>query len=134
MSDLSVIHLHPHSVLLICFTLLLFPKTQVMVIGKRITSDILPHPPANWSSCLCINLMHEREYAHTTSCLFSVTQYKHIFSSCLHPPHLSCCAHLCVLCTDSFRTTWNVDNRTLKFVVSEITFYQWMSAVKNIRG
>ena len=53
------------------------------------------------------------------------------FSSCL-PPSLSqfFCWHFCALCTNSFWTTRNVENRTLNSVVSEITFYQWMSAVK----
>jgi hypothetical protein len=46
------------------------------------------------------------------------------------PSHLCFCAHLCVLCINYFWTIRNVENRTLKFVVSEITFYWWMSALK----
>ena len=46
------------------------------------------------------------------------------------PPHLCFCSHLCVLCINSFWTFWNVENRRMKFVVSEITFYRWMSALK----
>lgn len=129
MSDLSVSHLYLLCVLLICF-IVLFSKTQLMIIGKHVTSDILPQLSANWSWCLWINLMHECGYVHTTSRMFSVTPYKHILSCCLPPPHLSFCSHLCVLCTNSFWTIWNVENRKLKFLVSEITFYQWMSAVK----
>jgi hypothetical protein len=75
----------------------------------------------------CINLMHEYEYVYTTSCMVSLTPYKHIFSS--SPSQLL----LTPVCTlyQFFLNNSECKKQNTEICSCEITFYQWMSAIKN---